>query len=108
MNIISHYTGNPMVNNALMTIKALAGLDDVRDITTDVLNTMMKRVCDELPYSLMSLNLRFKSYTMLFTKNGPLYNDKKLGEKIYEMLLCKIVDGFEAEGDKQCNLTGLH
>lgn len=57
-----------MVNNALMAVKALAGLDDVRDITTDVLRTMMKRVCDELPYSLMSLNLRFKSYTMLFTK----------------------------------------
>ena len=108
MNIINHYTGNPMVNNALMTIKALAGLNDVRDITTDVLRNMITRVCDDLPYSLMSMNLRFKSYTMLFTKNGPLYNDKKLGEKIYEALLFKIVDGFEAEGDKQCNLTGLH
>lgn len=78
MNIISHYTGNPMVNNALMTIKALAGLDDVRDITTDVLNTMMKRVCDELPYSLMSLNLRFKSYTMLFTKMGHCITTRNL------------------------------
>lgn len=97
-----------MVNNALMTIKALAGLNDVRDITTDVLRNMITRVCDDLPYSLMSMNLRFKSYTMLFTKNGPLYNDKKLGGKIYEALLFKIVDGFEAEGDKQCNLTGLH
>lgn len=108
MKIINHYTGNPMVNNALMTVKALAGLNDVRDITTDVLRNMITKVCDDLPYSLMSMNLRFKSYTMLFTKNGPLYNDKKLGEKIYETLLLKIVDGFEVDGDRQCNLTGLH
>ena len=108
MNIVNHYTGNPMVNNALMTIKALAGLNDVQDITTNLLRNMIGKVCDKLPYSLMSMNLRFKSYTMLFTKNGPLYNDKKLGEKIYETLLVKIVDGFESEGDKQCNLTGLH
>lgn len=108
MNIINHYTGNPMVNNALMTVKALAGLNSVRDITTKLLRNMIAKVCDDLPYSLMSMNLRFKSYTMLFTKNGPLYNDKKLGEKIYETLLYKIVDGFESEGDKQCNLTGLH
>lgn len=107
MKVINHYTGNPMINNALMTIKALAGLSNVRDITTDVLRNMIKRLCDELPYSLMSLNLRFKSYTMLFTKNGPLYNDKKMGEKVYEALLYKIVDGFESEGTKQCNITGL-
>ena len=97
-----------MVNNALMTIKALAGLGNVRDITIDILRNMIKRVCEELPYSLMDLNLRFKSYTMLFTKNGPLYNDKKLGEKMYEALLLKILDGFESEGDKQCNITGLY
>ena len=91
-----------------MTVKALARLNDVQDITTDILRNMITKVCDDLPYSLMSMNLRFKSYTMLFTKNGPLYNDKTLGEKVYETLLLKIVDGFEAEGDKQCNLTGLH
>ena len=107
MNIINHYTGNPMVNSALMTIKALAGLSSVRDITTEILHDMIKKVCDELPYSLMSLNLRFKSYTMLFTKNGPLYNDKKLGKKIYEMLLLKILDGFESDGSRQCNITGM-
>lgn len=107
MTIISHYTGNPMVNNALMTIKALAGLSNVRDITTELLRDMIKKVCYELPYSLTTMNLRFKSYTMLFTKNGPLYNDKKMGREVYETLLYKIVDGFESEGDKQCNITGL-
>lgn len=107
MNIINHYTGNPMVNSALMTIKALAGLSSVRNITTEILHNMIKRVCDELPYSLMNLNLRFKSYTMLFSKNGPLYNDKKFGKKIYEVLLLKILDGFESDGNRQCNITGL-
>ena len=108
MNIVNHYTGNPMVNNALMTIKALAGLRDVRDITTDVLRRMITRVCDELPYPLVSLNMRFKSYTMLFTNNGPLYYDKKMGKRIYETLMLKIIDGFETEGDRQCNITGMH
>lgn len=107
MNIVNHYTGNPMVNCALMTIKALAGLSSVRNITTEILHNMIKRVCDELPYSLMNLNLRFKSYTMLFSKNGPLYNDKKFGKKIYEVLLLKILDGFESDGNRQCNITGL-
>lgn len=96
-----------MVNNALMTIKALAGFSKVQDITTEALRDMIKRVCDEIPYSLMTMNLRFKSYTMLFTKNGPLHNDKKMGKEIYETLLYKIVDGFELDGDKQCNITGL-
>lgn len=107
MNIINHYTGNPMVNNALMTIKALAKVDTVQEITTELLRAMLARPCRECEGSLMDFNLRFKSYTMLFTKNGPLYNDKKLGKQIYETLMYKIVDGFEAEGDRQCNLTGL-
>lgn len=108
MNIVNSYTGNPMINNALMTIKALAGLSSVQDITTELLLNMIHKVSDKLPYSLKELNLRFKSYTMLFTKNGPLYNDKKLGEKIYENLLYDIVSGFENNGERQCNLTGLH
>ena len=109
MNIINHYTGNPMVNNALMTIKALVGLSSVRNISTEILHEMIKRVCDELPYPLADLNLRFNSYTMLFANNNPLRNPscRKLGKKVYETLLYKIVDGFESEGDKQCNITGL-
>lgn len=107
MRIVNSYTGNPMINNALMTIKALAGLSNVQDITTELLESMIRKVRDKLPYSLKELNLRFKSYTMLFTKNGPLYNDKKLGEKIYENLLYDIVSGFENVGEHQCNLTGL-
>lgn len=107
MRIVNSYTGNPMINNALMTIKALAGLNNIQDITTELLQSMIRKVCVKLPYSLKDLNLRFKSYTMLFTKNGPLYNDKKMGEKIYENLLFDIVSGFENEGERQCNLTGL-
>lgn len=107
MQIVKHYTGNPMLNNALMTVKALAGLSSISELTTEVLKEKLKKVYDENPYSLMDLNLRFKSYTMLFTKNGPLYNDKKLGKQIYQKLMLKIVDSYEDDGDKICDLSGL-
>ena len=107
MQITKYYTGNPMLNNALMTIKTLAGLTCISDLTTDILKNMLMKVCDQLPYSLLDLNMRFKSYTMLFTKNGPLYNDKKLGKQIYQNLMLKIVSGFENEGDKTCDISGF-
>lgn len=107
MQIVKHYTGNPMLNNALMTVKALAGLSSISELTTEILKEKLMKVYDDLPYSLMDLNLRFKSYTMLFTKNGPLYNDKKLGKQIYQKLMLKIVDSFEDDGDKICDLSGL-
>lgn len=108
MKIVNSYTGNPMINNALMTIKALAGLSNVQDITTELLESMIRKVCDKLPYSLKDLNLRFKSYTMLFGGNGLLYNpnSKEIDKEVYELLLLKITQGFELNGDSQCNLTG--
>lgn len=108
MRIVNSYTGNPMINNALMTIKALAGLSNVQDITTELLESMIRKVCDKLPYSLKDLNLRFKSYTMLFSGNGLLYNPKSkdVDKDVYELLLLKITQGFELNGDNQCNLTG--
>lgn len=86
-----------MINNALMTIKALAGLSNVQDITTELLESMIRKVCDKLPYSLKDLNLRFKSYTMLFSGNGLLYNpkSKEVDKDVYELLLLKITQGFE-------------
>lgn len=108
MRIVNSYTGNPMINNALMTIKALAGLSNIQDITTELLQSMIRKVCDKLPYSLKDLNLRFKSYTMLFGGNGLLYNpnSKEIDKEVYELLLLKITQGFELNGDSQCNLTG--
>jgi hypothetical protein len=107
MQIVKYYTGNPLLNNALMTVKALAGLSSISELTTEILKGRIMKVYEELPYSLMSLNLRFKSYTMLFTKNGPLYNDKKLGRQIYQSLLLKIIDDFKNEGDNVCDISGL-
>ena len=107
MQIVKYYTGNPMLNNALMTVKTLAGLSSISELTTEILKKMVMKVHEELPYPLMNLNLRFKSYTMLFTKNGPLYNDKKLGKQIYQSLLLKIIDEFKNEGDEVCDISGL-
>jgi hypothetical protein len=91
-----------------MTIKALSGISTISELTTELLRKMIFNVNELLPYPLVDLNLRFKSYTMIFTKNGPLYNDKKYGKIIYQKLLIKIIDGFETIGDKKCDITGLN
>lgn len=101
MKVFESYTGNAILNNALMTIEALGSLDNVSAITTDILLNLYtdKRLPD--------LNRRLKSYTMLFTKNGPLHNDKTNGEKIYNTLFKTIVSSFENEGDRICEISGL-
>ncbi len=80
MTIFKTYTGNAMLNNALMTIEALAKLKNVSEINPSMLKQVYSKV------SLKETNKRLKSYTMLFTKNGPLHNDKTNGDKIYESL----------------------
>ncbi len=101
MSIFKSYTGNAMLNNALMTIEVLADLNDVTEISIDVI----KRLFVDL--ELTKMNKRFKSYTMLFTRNGPLHNDKKLGEKIYSTLIENILSVDNNTGDKVCELSGL-
>jgi hypothetical protein len=99
--IFKSYTGNAMLNNALMTIEALAGLKNVSEITPEVL---LKQFQER---KLWELNRRLKSYTMLFTRNGPLLNDAKLGENIYRQLTGKILANLEREGEHQCEISGL-
>lgn len=101
MTIFKSYTGNAMLNNALMTIEALANLNDVSLITTEVLSHLYKK------FQLNDINKRLKSYTMLFTKNGPLFNDKTNGVKIYDSLFNEIILNFESEGQKICEISGL-
>jgi hypothetical protein len=101
MNIFSNYTGNVLVNNALQTIEVLANLKDVSEITQQVLLELYKK------HDLPKINKRLKSYTMIFSKNGPLHNDKDFGEKIYETLFTNIINNFESEGIHQCEITGL-
>lgn len=90
-----------MLNNALMTIEALAGLNSVHEITADVLRQQFEN------RRLWELYRRMKSYTMLFTRNGPLLNDAKLGEAIYKELMLHIIRQPESAGPHQCEISGL-
>lgn len=99
--IFKNYTGNAMLNNALMTIEALGNLSNVSCITPSLLAMLFNK------YDLKALNRRMKNYTMLFTKNGPLHNDKVNGNKIYVGLFKEIVESFENEGELICEISGL-
>lgn len=101
MKIFDSYTGNAMLNNALMTVEALGLLKSVTNITTEVLLKLYEET------QLLSVNKRLKSYTMLFTKNGPLHNDRVNGDAIYESLFKTIIDSFENDGDNICEISGL-
>ncbi|WP_437917926.1 hypothetical protein [Sphingobacterium sp. LRF_L2] len=101
MTIFQTYTGNAMLNNALMTIEALAKLSDISEVNPSLLLELYRK-CD-----LKSTNKRLKSYTMLFTKNGPLHNDKTNGDRIYESLLNTIISNYENDGPIICEISGL-
>ncbi len=101
MTIFKTYTGNAMLNNALMTIEALAGLKNVSKITPEVLLQQFNE------RKLWELYRRMKSYTMLFTRNGPLLNDAKLGEAIFRQLIGKILENVETTGQYQCEISGI-
>ncbi len=99
--IFNTYTGNAMLNNAIMTIEALGGIKNVSDITPNLLLDLYQML------HLKELNKRMKSYTMLFTKNGPLHNDAKNGLITYDTLFHKLVSNVELEGNKTCEVSGL-
>ena len=99
--IFKYYTGNAMLNNALMAIEALCKLKNISKITPDVL---LKLYIDK---KLLKLNKRLKSYTMLFTNNGPLHNDKLRGDKIFDSLFKTIMSNVETEGGSICEISGL-
>jgi hypothetical protein len=101
VKIFNNYTGNAMLNNALMIIEALGNINSLENVTTGLL---LKIYEDK---KLLNLNRRLKSYTMLFTKNGPLHNDKTNGEKVYDGLFGKILTSFENQGNKTCEISGL-
>ncbi len=99
--IFNAYTGNAMLNNALMTIEALGKLKNVSEITP----TLLLKLYEEK--GLLKLNKRLKNYTMLFTKNGPLHNDKNNGDRVYDTLFKTIIETFENEGESICEISGL-
>lgn len=100
MTLFKTYTGNAMFNNALMTIEALGDIDHVSDITPELLLSLYEGK------HIKEVNKRLKSYTMLFTKNGPLKNDPKNGDKIYNGLFKHILNNFENQGDNVCEISG--
>jgi hypothetical protein len=101
MKIFETYTGNAILNNALMTIEALGNLKKVSEISPDILLQLYN------DKGLLKVNKRLKSYTMVFTKNGPLHNDKANGDKTYDALFKTIISSFENAGDKLCEISGL-
>lgn len=101
MKILDNYTGSAMLNNALQTIEAMACLNHVNEITTELLADKLREK------NLSQLYTRLKNYTMLFSKNGPLHNDKKNGVRIYEALMTRLINGFETNGTSQCEISGL-
>lgn len=105
MTIFKTYTGNAMLNNALMTIEALAKLKNVSEVSPSILKQLYSKV------SLNEINKRLKSYTMVFSLNNPLVNPAKkannAGENTYHNLLNTIMSGFESDGDKVCEISGL-
>ena len=100
-SIFQTYTGSAFLNNALQTIEALTDLESVSEITPELILKIYKK------RKLWNLFKRMKSYSMLFTRNGPLLNDKDFGEKIYKGLMEYILKNFENDGDNICEISGL-
>lgn len=104
--IFENYTGNPFLDNALYTLEALTNCN-IKEVNSEKLKNIFRDPYQKSHQSLMQLNKRMKSYTMLFTKNGPLHNDKDFGERIYKTLIESIIDSFESEGENVCELSGM-
>ena len=90
-----------MLNSSLMTIEALAELNDVTQITPRILLDLFNK------HKLWELYPRMKSYSMLFSRNGPLLNDAKNGVEIYKRLFAKILEAPEKDGRFLCEISGL-
>ncbi len=100
-SIFNNYTGSAFLNNALQTIEVLAELEEVSEITTDTLLKLYKE------HKIWELFKRMKSYSMLFSRNGPLLNDKDFGDKIFKGIIEYTLNNFETEGQYQCEISGL-
>lgn len=106
MILFEVYTGSAMLNNALQTIEALTK-QRIGTVDADTLLRLFKNPYSDGLHTLTRLNKRLKSYTMLFSKNGPLLNDKEFGEAIYNQLITSILENVENEGPYTCELSGL-
>jgi hypothetical protein len=106
MILFRDYTGSATLNNALQTIEALVK-QRISTVDADTLLRLFKNPYSDGLHTLTRLNKRLKSYTMLFSKNGPLLNDKEFGEAIYNQLIANILENVEDDGPYTCELSGL-
>ncbi|MFB9055351.1 hypothetical protein ACFFU9_01235 [Mariniflexile ostreae] len=101
MKIFKNYTGSAFLNNALQTIEVLGDLNEVCEIKTDTLLNLYEK------HKIWELFKRMKSYSMLFSRNGPLLNDKDFGDKIFKGIIEHTLNNFEEKGQYQCEISGL-
>lgn len=101
------YTGSAFLNQALITLQELSGKENISELSTTDMLQAFDRPYVNASLSLTSINRRLKSYTMIFTKNGPLHNDKDKGKEVYESLMKLILKSPENEGEQICELSGL-
>lgn len=107
MNLFQNYTGSAFLNQALITLQELTDKQSIAELSTLDILQAFDRPYQNVPLSLTNINRRLKSYTMVFTKNGPLHNDKEKGKDVYDTLLRAVLSKPENEGDKICELSGL-
>ena len=77
-NIQIKRTGNPFVDQGLCCIAALAELEHVNQLTIDDL----KKVFYRNDINISSINKNLKSFTMVFTNNGPLTQSTYIKKKL--------------------------
>jgi hypothetical protein len=101
-------TGNPFVDTGLMVLTTLADKETVDDLTfVDI-----RKVFGD-GSSVLRVNQRLKSYTMVFGTNGPLtqpaYKKAKKNEAVYLGTVSRLLSHAEYEGTvgQPCDLTGI-
>lgn len=110
MNLFQTYTGSAFLNQALITLQELSGKKMIFELSTSDILQAFERPYVNAPLSLTNINKRLKSYTMLFTTNGPLLNPtlpKLKREPIYNEVIKYILSNPEKNGDQTCEITGL-
>lgn len=100
-------TGNPFVDTGLATIAALAGLDDVQDLT----RAAIRHVHGD-GNQLSSWNSSLKNFTMVFTSNSLLTNpsikDKEKRVSTYRSILSNLLDKMgDEELSYRCEACGV-
>lgn len=107
MRLFKTYTGSAFLNQVILTLLELTDKPTPADLDTEDILRSFKKPYQSAPFSLANLNRRLKSYTMVFTRNGPLHQDNENGMAVYDALFQSILSQPENSGDKICEISGL-